>query len=289
LPVFLQSGATAIRFAALACLLISSASAAQEARWRLQISTENDAEQSVLGQPYQPSMTEIAIDRMLDAGASAGWKHEYRILDLPEVNGVAAQTNGHVHRTGPTWRKVSPEQRIRVEPRIAVSSNALRHPKDLEVQDLSLSAAIEQRIAGDASKAWWLALYADDRFGDERLYPGLYAQVVSTNGHELRLGFPDTSWRWRLSQWLQSEVGVEPDGGKWRVRDEELAQHSDVQLRAWELVWIVRWQPVDALALDVRIGRRFDSDLRYLLQDGSGAYVEVPDTSFFGFGVSARF
>jgi len=50
----LRSGATAIRLAALACLLISSASAAQEARWRLQLSMENDVEQSVLGQPYQP-------------------------------------------------------------------------------------------------------------------------------------------------------------------------------------------------------------------------------------------
>jgi len=112
---------------------------------------------------------------------------------------------------------------------------------------------------------------------------------VQTCALPICLRFPDTSWHWRLSQWLQSEVGVEPDGGKWRVRDEELAQHSDMQLRAWELVWIVWWQPVDALALDVRIGRRFDSDLRYLLQDGSSAYVEVPDTSFFGFGVSARF
>ena len=250
---------------------------------------ENDVEQSVLGQPYQPRMTETVIDRMLDAGASAGWKHEYRILDLPAVNGVAAQTNGHVHRTGPTWRKVSPERRIRVEPRLAVSSNALRNPKDLGWEDLSLSAAIEQRIAGDDSRAWWLALHVDDRFGDTRLYPGLYAQWVSTNGHELRLGFPDTSWRWRLSQRLHSKVIVAPDGAKWRVRDEELAQHSDVQLRAWELVWIARWQPVDALALDVRIGRRFDTDLRYLLQDGSRAYVDVPDTSFFGFSVSARF
>ena len=144
-------------------------------------------------------------------------------------------------------------------------------------------------IAGDASRAWWLALYVDDRFGDTRLYPGVYAQVVSTNGHELRLGFPDSSWRWRWSQRLQSEVIVAPDGGKWRVRDEELAQHSDVQLRAWELVWIARWQPVDALAFDLRIGRRFDTDLRYLLQDGSSANVEVPDTTFLGFSVSARF
>ncbi len=147
-------------------------------------------EQSVLGQPYQPSMSEIAIDRILDSGASAGWQHEYRILDLPAVNGVAAETNGHVHRLGPTWRKVSSERSIRVEPRLAVSSNALRHPKDLEVQDLTLSAAIEQHIAGDAARAWWLALYVDDRFGDMRLYPGLYAQVVSRTATSCAWDFP---------------------------------------------------------------------------------------------------
>lgn len=270
-------------------MLISSASVAQEARWRVNLSTENNAEQSVLGQPYQPSLTDIAIDRTLNAGANAGWHHEYRILDLPAVNGVAAQTNGHVHRTGPTWRKESSERRIRIEPRLAVSSNALRHPKDLEAQDLSVTAAIEQRIAGDASRALWLAVHLDDRFGDTRLYPGLQAQVVSTNGHELRLGFPDSAWRWRLSQRLQSEVIVAPDGAKWRVRDEELAQHSDVQLRSWELAWIARWQPLSALALDVRIGRRFDTDLRYLLQDGSSAYVEAPDSNFLGLSVSVQF
>ena len=243
----------------------------------------------MLGQPYQPRIYGIALDRTLDSGVSAGWQHEYRILDLPEVNGVAADTNGHVHRTGPTWRKVSSGQRIRVEPRLAVSSNALRHPKDLDAQDISLSAAVEKRIAGDTPMAWWLALYVDDRFGGARLYPGLAAQVVSSSGHELRLGFPDSSWRWRWSQRWQSEVIVAPDGGKWRVRDEELAQHSDVRLRAWQLAWIMRWQPAQALTLDVRIGRRFETDLRYLLQDGSSAYVEVPDTSFFGLGISARF
>lgn len=243
----------------------------------------------MLGQPYQPQISAIAIDRMLDAGASAGWKHEYRILDLPAVNGVAAQTNGHVHRTGPTWRKVSPGQRIRVEPRLAVSSNALRHPKDLEAQDLTLSAAIEQRIAAETFTPWWLALYVDDRFGSTRLYPGLSAQVASNSGHALRLGFPDSSWQWQWSRQWQSEVMVGPDGGQWRVRDEDLMQQSDVQLRAWQLAWIARWQPAAALALDVRIGRRFETDLRYLLQDGSKAYVEIPDTNFVGLSVSARF
>jgi hypothetical protein len=255
----------------------------------VQLSTENTAEESVLGQPYQPSKSEIALDRTLDSGASAGWQHEYRILDLPEVNGVAADTNGHVHRTGPIWRKVSSAQRIRIEPRLALSSNALRHPKDLDAQDLSLLAAIEQRIAGDTSRAWWLGLYMDDRFGSTRVYPGLSAQVVSGSGHELHLGFPDSSWRWRWSQRWQSEVMAAPDGGKWRVRDAELAQQSDVRLRAWQLAWITRWQPAQAVTLDVRIGRRFETDLRYLLQDGSSAYVEVPDTSFFGLSISARF
>jgi hypothetical protein len=247
---------------------------------------EKDAEQTVLGQPYQPQISAIAIDRMLDAGSRAGWKHEYRILDLPAVNGVAAQTNGHLHRTGPTWRKMSSGRSIRVEPQLAVSSNALRHPKDLEAQDLTLLAAIEQRVA---ATPWWLALYVDDRFGSTRLYPGFSAQVRSASGHQLRLGFPDSSWQWQWSRQWQSEVSVAPDGAKWRVRDADLMHESDVQLRAWQLVWIARWQPADELALDFRVGRRFNMDLRYLLQDGSNAYVEIPDTNFFGLSVSARF
>ncbi len=243
----------------------------------------------MLGQTYEPSTHGIAINRRLDDGVSAGWQHEYRILDLPAINGVAADTNGHVHRTGPAWRKVSSERRVRIEPGLAVSSNALRHPKDLDAEDIRLSGAIEQRIAGDAASAWWLALHVDDRFGRSRIYPGVQFQFVPTNAHELRLGFPDSSWRWRWTQRVQSELVVAPDGGKWRVRDPELARRSDVRLRAWRLAWSVRWQPADALAVDVRIGRQFESDLRYRLRDGTSANVEVPDSSFFGVGVSARF
>jgi hypothetical protein len=272
-------------------LLICSAGAAQEddPRWSLQYLIEIDAEQTVLGQTYQPRTQELALDYRVDSGARVGWRHEFVAVDLPAVNGVAPDTNGFLHRTGPTWVKESPERILQFELRFAVSSNALNHPSDLGGQDLSVLAAIEQRVAAHGLTAWWLSLHADDRFGTTRVYPGVQLQWLPTKETDLRLGFPDSSLRWSGSQRLRSEVLVGPDGGKWRVRDTDVQRQSDVRMRSWSAIWITQWQAFDALALEFRIGRHFATDLRYQLQDGSSAFVEIPDTNFLGLSASVRF
>ncbi|MGH9847699.1 MAG: hypothetical protein ACREEM_54105 [Blastocatellia bacterium] len=260
---------------------VERADALWSARW---FYTENK-KQTVLGQPYQPKQSNFTLQRRLEDEVYAVAGHDYRVLDLPEVGGVTADTNGHVHRLGVGWRRDTQEQRYEVVAALAVSSNALKNLGDLGAEDLRFAGAIEQRLG----ESWKVALRADDRFGRFRLYPGFELFLQPTPAHEVRVGFPESSWRWQWVPRLQSEVAVAPDGSRWRVRDPTLERHSIVRQSVWRATWSLRWQLFDAFAVEARVGWCFDSTLRYQLRDGTQAQVEPPDTSFFGIGVGARF
>ena len=250
------------------------------ARWSY---TENKSE-LVFGQPYRPTQSNFTLERRLEHVAYAWAGHEFRSLDLPAVGGVPADTNGYVHRLGVGWRRDTQERRFELAAALAVSSNALKNLGDLSAEDLRFAGAIEQRLG----ESWKVALRADDRFGHSRLYPGFEWYLQPTPAHEVRVGFPESSWRWQWVPRLQSEVAVAPDGGSWRVRDPTLERHSVVRQSVWRAAWSLRWQPFDAFAVEARVGWCFDSTLQYQLRDGTQARVEPPSTSFFGIAVSAR-
>jgi hypothetical protein len=84
-------------------------------------------------------------------------------------------------------------------------------------------------------------------------------------------------------------LAVAPDGGVWRVRDHTLARHSYVKTQSWLAGWALRWQPLDALSVEARIGRRFASRLRYQLQDGTSAEVRPGNANVFAVSAVVRF
>lgn len=260
---------------------VEPAGALWSARWSY---IENKS-QTVLGQPYQPTQQNFTLQRRLENNAYAGAGYEYRILELPAVGGVPADTNGHVHRIAAGWRRDTPERRYELAAAVAVSSNALKNPGDLDAEDLRFAGAIEQRLG----ESWWVALRADDRSGYFRVYPGFEWFLQPTPAHELRIGFPESSWRWRLAPRVRSEVAVAPDGASWRVRDPARERHSTVRQSVWRAAWSLQWQPFDAFSAEARVGWNFDTKLRYQLRDGTEAWVDPPDTSFIGVAVSARF
>ena len=77
-----------------ALLAWATAPAAQDERsWTIGVSHEADTAQTVLGQDHAPQRQTIAVRRAFDAATRALGQHEYRILDLPAVDGRAADTN----------------------------------------------------------------------------------------------------------------------------------------------------------------------------------------------------
>jgi hypothetical protein len=260
------------------------AAGAAEPTWSAQASHRSDAAQPVLGQSHRPRRQAFELARRFGAESRIFARHEYRILDLPTIGDREADSNGHVHRLALGWQRESATDRVRLAAALAVSSNALKYPKQLEARDLRPELAIERRI-GDTVR---LALYADDRFGRSLLYPGFAFAVEPSPAHELRLGWPDSSWRWNAGA-LAATLAVAPDGGRWRVRDRELANASALRVRAWQAGWTLRWQPFPAIAIEAGAGRRFGTTMRYRLQHGDGARVEIPAATFIRFGVDGRF
>ena len=251
--------------------------------WSLQWTYSQNRDQSVAGESYQPTQSNFALQRRIGENTRAGVGHDYRVLDLPRVEGMPADTNGHVHQLGVGWGAATQQRRYELTTAFAVSSNALKHPSDLAAEDVRFAGVIEQRLG----EAWRVALRVDDRFGRFRLYPAFELFLQPTPLHEVRVGLPESSWRWQWASALQSEIAVAPDGGRWRVRDPTLARHSIVRLSSWRATWGLHWQPFNLLGVKAQVGRVFDTALRYQLRDGSQARVEPSDATFFSIVVSA--
>ena len=252
--------------------------------WWIEGSYTRSASQTLLDQQYQPTQTTLALQRRIDSASHAGAGHEYRVLDLPGINGVKAAANGDLHRLGLGFRTDTEQRRYRLAVGVAVSSNALKY-LELDIDDVRAAGAIEQRVAD----RWWLALHVDDRFGRFRLYPGFAFLLQPAPAHELRIGFPESSWQWQWTPQLRSQLIVAPDGGRWRVRDADTdEQPSIVRQSSWQAAWGLRWQ-VRTFAFDARVGRTFNTTLRYELVNGTQVRVDPADANFAGIAASVRF
>lgn len=252
--------------------------------WSMQWTYNQNRDQPVAGESYRPTQSNFVLQRRVGENTQAGIGHDYRVLDLPAVEGVPSDSNGHVHQLGVGWRTNAHERRYELTAALAVSSNALKHASDLEVEDVRLGGAIEQRLG----ESWRVALRADDRFGRFRLYPGFELFLQPTPAHAVRLGFPESSWRWQWAARLQSELAIAPDGGRWRVRDPTLERHSIVRLSSWRATLSLHWRLFDSLGVTAQVGRVFDATLRYQLRDGIQTRVDPSDATFFGIVLGAR-
>jgi len=258
---------------------------AEHRSWCFQEAYTRSQGQALLGQDYEPFRNNLAILFRLDTADVTGFAHEYRSLDLVAIDGVAASSNGDLHRLGWVWRRDGEQRRYRIGAGLAVSSNVLKNFDTVEGEDLRGMAAFDQHLAGPL----WIGLRGDDSFGHFRLYPTFEA-VLQSPAHELRLGFPESSWRWRWSPQVEMELGLAPDGGRWSVRDSETdAQQSIVRYRSWEAAWALRWRPFDRLAVEARLGRTFGAEVRYKLRSTIDAVVEPADANFAGIAASFRF
>jgi hypothetical protein len=252
--------------------------------WSLQWSQRSDDARPVLGQPVRPRRQTLSITRRLDAGSTALLSHEFRDLDLPEVDGVAPDTNSFVHRLTAGWQQATPTRLLRLAGSLAVSSNALKNAGDLDVEDLRPALAFAQSVG-----RLWLALYADDRLGRTLLYPGVAFDIEPAPGQQVQIGFPEATWRWQVASRWRSLAAVEPDGACWRVRDRDLERRTEVCSRSWVARWALHTPLGRHLAAEASAGYRFGSTLAYTLRDGREVQVDVPSGPFYGLGIGARF
>jgi hypothetical protein len=254
--------------------------------WSVHWSPRVDVERTVLGQAVRSRRQTTDVTYRIDAEDEAGFAHEFRDLDLPDVDGLPADTNSFVHRLTFAWQRRSGTLRLRMGVTVAVSSNALKQPGDLDFRDLRPAVGAAWR-AGPG----WLALYADDRLGRTLVYPGFELDLRPAAAHAVRLGFPETSWNWQMAPRWRSVAAVGPDGACWQVRDEQFDERrSEVCSRAWRAAWSLRWQATThPLTVEAAVGRSFVSSLEYQLRDGRSVRIDVPSGAFYALRFGAEF
>lgn len=266
----------------LTTMLLGTAVAAAPA-WSLQWSPRFDAAREVLGQTIRTKRQTAEIARLFNAEDKADLVYEFRDLDLPAVDGVPADTNSYVHRFTFAWHRRADTLRLRLGLTLAVSSNALKEG-DLHAKDVYPAIGVGWRTG-----PVWLDLYADDRLGRTLVYPGFELALQPAPSHEVRLGFPETSWRWQIAPHWGSVAAIQPDGACWQVRDELLDERrSEVCSRSWQAAWTLRWQ-AGHFAVGATVGVSFASSLEYQLRDGRDVRVDVPSGAFYGLSVGGRF
>jgi hypothetical protein len=267
----------------LTTMLLGAAVAAAPA-WALQWSPRVDASREVLGQDVRTRRQTAEIARLLNAEDKADLVYEFRDLDLPAVDDVPADTNSYVHRFTFAWHRRADKFRLRLGLTLAVSSNALKDPGDLNARDVYPAIGVGWRTG-----PVWLDLYADDRLGRTLAYPGFELSLQPTPSHDVRIGFPETSWRWQVAPRWSSIAAIQPDGACWQVRDELLDERrSEVCSRSWQGVWTLRWQD-GPFAVSAAVGYSFASSVEYQLRDQRTVRVDVPSGGFYQLSLGARF
>ena len=217
------------------------------------------------------------------------YAHDYRVFDLAAGNGVAAASNGHVHRMAVLLVSSHAAWVGEFGPVIATSSNALRQAKQLAADDLQWQAALSAIAVSNSHSEWRYGLRADSRLGRYRLYPAASWQGELSETWSLQIGWPDSKLNWRLADDIAMRWHLGPSGGQWQVHDEEFLASTELHYQQWQFDWQLDWSVAAATRVSLALVREFNQELRYRLLDERMIRVESPDSTASQVGITWTF
>jgi len=213
----------------------------------------------------------------------AGLGHEYTTVEFDPQLSPEPQSNGDLHTlyVPVHWWKQREQQtnRVSVAPAISVSSNALKNPDEMSSDSMQLWLALEHRRQASTSFQWLLGLCADHRFGSYKGYPIAGLLWQPSERWSVRLAFPDSNVSYKITQAWFLSVSASPDGNEWHVLDSELQRRSKYIREAWHLEGRLSWQFHPAWTLSVAVGRAFEQELQFSLEDNRVEKTELDDAS----------
>lgn len=159
-----------------------------------------------------------------------------------------------------------------VAPGLSTSSNVLKNFFDeISGDDLFATARLQARRAW-RSRNWVLGLAYDRAFGKPWLYPVAGIELMPNDALDVRLAFPDSGFRYRLSDRQVLSGRLFPAGHQWHVMTDDFDAEFDYRVEGWraQLGWSVRlWKH---LSLDISGGYEFAR--RHSLTDDLGSRIE---------------
>lgn len=228
---------------------------------------------------YRQTLFEVTYSPHPDDTSRWRFRHDYRALDLPGNQGIAAASNGHVHGLSLSWQARFEDWNLELRPALAVSSNVLKNPDEMRASDWQLHGAIVRRTPGPADGHWHWGVRADSRLGRYLPYPVVQWQSPDYSGVGVGLGAPDSYAYWDMHPAWRLSLSLGPDGGYWQVRDKSLAQVSHLAQRRWQTGLTLHWQAARYLGASVGWSRYWQQRWSYRLEDGRRVHQSVPDGS----------
>src|SRR5688572_11607732 len=158
------------------------------------------------------------------SGLRTRFSHDYNIYDIDlETEAAPPSGNGHLHRfaiDADFSSVLSEGWQLRLQPALGVSSNQLRSPDKIRLRGLQLNAALLRHVATGPDSGWTVGLCADQRFGEQKIYPGISWQRATPDWF-VQLGWPDSRLARQVTTSLHASLQVFPGGNRWHVLGQE--------------------------------------------------------------------
>ncbi|MEM9057125.1 MAG: hypothetical protein AAGD86_06590 [Pseudomonadota bacterium] len=220
-----------------------------------------------------------------DASLDLGLEYQYTRYEYDNLD----SRNRDLHRLQVPLRWRLPGERWRfagvVAPGLATSSNVLRNPADrLTGDDLLLTARAEGRY-GRGDRVPYVGLAYDRFFGRPAWYPVAGIDIAAGPRWQLRVGLPDPSVTFRLSERQSLNASAYPAGSQWHVVTDDLSDEFLYRVEAYRgrVTWSLR---LAGVVVDAFAGLEFER--RHRLDDATGADVRLRVKDQWVFGVALR-
>ncbi|MCC5847339.1 MAG: hypothetical protein JJU29_04520 [Verrucomicrobia bacterium] len=218
-----------------------------------------------------------------------GYRHQYRVFDLPDRDDVSPATNGHLHATGPVFRFSAGTAEVTLHPLMAVSSNVLRETRDFEFRDLQPHGKAAWQAPALADGQWRWGLQSDSRWGRMLAYPHVSWESAGEGPLQLSLGLPDSALVWTPARAWTVSMDVGPDGGEWRVRDAEFERTSTFRERRWRWAGSVTRTFGPHASLSGGVEYAFERRWEYTLENGETQQISPPNAPMLFAAVQVGF
>ena len=167
-----------------------------------------------------------------------------------------------------------------VAPGVATSSNVFKDFIDRSSSDdFVVTGRLEAVIPREPRFAWLGGIAYDRSFGEDKVYPVFGLHYEPEERMALRLAFPDSSIRYRLSERQRLSLRLFPAGFAWHVVSDTLNDDFDYELQAVRLQGVWSWRVVGEFTLDLSVAYEFDRQHRFV--DDTGRIVDSSVDSQF--------
>jgi len=220
----------------------------------------------------------------------SGLGHQYTIFDFQDLD---VQTNGHQHTLYLplfyTLKSHAANLQLSFAPALSVSSNILKQPDQYDANALQGLGSLVYRTDTSDPLNWLAGFCADHRFGNFRVYPIFGLEWGLSPAWQAVLAFPDSQVTHRLSERIQWQLQVGPDGNQWHIKDKELQQSSAFTLAAWLAEWQIDWRVAPGFSLSASLGKVFNADYRFTLANGEDVVADADNSTRYRIAARLEF